>query len=558
MANRSIQTDPEPEVTIRFSDRQVVWALMALAAVLYAIAAKMRLGMPPLGDEPHYLIESISLGKYHTFDLTQAYANGDFRVFYPEDIQPHVYPNADGVMVPLHNFGGPILWTIPFMIWGRIGAQAVVVLASVLTVGITFRIMRELGIARSYAAIVTGIFVVATPIYMYASMLFIDPFGALFVAYAVRVLVAARPAKWQVALASAGLGWMPWVHGRFTLFTVILGVLLLLRVDRGGAKGVRALSAYIPAAVPMLVLLLALEIFNYTHYHSLNPAPGNSALGDGVLQIPPQRGLAGLLFDRQYGLISHFPVLALAVPGMFLVGRRHSRMQSHWMLLAVILPYMLAISTFRTWWAGFTPPGRLPVVLVPLLAFYVAITLQRLHSWFPLALALATGVFGFLVTFTGDVNLFWRFTSGGGNGNDPVFTWLAGKIRQPDIARFIPAVETNPGTGENYWPFVLAFAVCVAVAVLWGKLAPADRIPDRTLWNYLPTPRELLASVRRRPAPAASPAPAAVPTSKAPARPAARPEPVPVPAAEAEHSEGESDKPKLEWPFPPADRTSQH
>ncbi|MEU7871233.1 hypothetical protein [Dactylosporangium sp. NPDC049140] len=554
MANRSTQTaDPEPEVRLRFGDRQLAWTLMAFSAVLYAIAAKMRLGMPPLGDEPHYLIMSIALGKYHTFDLTQAYANGDYRVFYPDNIEAHVYPNADGIMVPLHNFGGPILWTIPYEIWGRYGAQLVVVLASVLTVGVMYRIMRELGIVRSYATIVTGLFVVATPLYMYASMLFIDPFGALFVAYAVRVLVAARPAKWQVALASAGLGWMPWVHGRFTLFTVILGVLLLLRVDRGGLKGVRALTAYIPAAVPMVVLLLALEIFNYTHYRSLSPAPGNSALGDGLFQIPPQTGLAGILFDRQYGLISHFPVLALAVPGMFLVGRRHGRMQSHWMLLAVILPYILAVSTFRTWWAGFTPPGRLPVVLVPLLAFYVAVTLQRLHNWLPLALSMLTGLVGFAITVTGDVMLLGRFTSSGGDANDPVLTWLAARIREPHAARILPAVETNPGTGQNYWPWYFVFAACVAVAVLWGRLAPADRMPDRPLWSVIPTPRELLATVRRRPVPVPTPARAAQPPRPVPA---AVPEPVPVPAGEPpEESEAESENPRLDWPYPPSDRT---
>jgi hypothetical protein len=304
----------------------------------------------------------------------------------------------------------------------------------------------------------------------------------------------------------------------------------------------------------MVVFVLALELFNFTQYGSLSPAPGNAALGDGLLQIPPQTGLAGLLFDRQYGLISHFPLLALAVPGMFLAARRRGRMQAHWMLLAVILPYMLAISTFRTWWAGFTPPGRLPVVLVPLLAYYVAVTLQRLHTWIPLMLALLGGMFGFAVTVTGDVMLLGRFTSSGGTGVDPILNWLAARVREPNLPNWLPEVETVPGSGENYWPWYLVFAVCVAVAVLWGKLAPADRLPDRPLWSLVPTPRALLASVRRRPrpapvavaAPSPSLSPASAPSEAAPA--ASGEEPEPVTAAPGRTA------PELDWPFPPSDR----
>ena len=37
----------------------------------------------PEGDEPHYLILSIALGKYHTVDPTPAHVNGDYASFYP-------------------------------------------------------------------------------------------------------------------------------------------------------------------------------------------------------------------------------------------------------------------------------------------------------------------------------------------------------------------------------------------------------------------------------------------------------------------------------------------
>jgi hypothetical protein len=124
----------EPNLTFTFSDRHVIATLAVLATALFAFAARLRLNEKPWGDEPHYLIMSIALGKYHTFDLTQAYANKDYWSFYPQQIDAHVFPNADGVMVPLHNFGGPLLWTLPYLWCGRAGAAGVIVIASVLTV----------------------------------------------------------------------------------------------------------------------------------------------------------------------------------------------------------------------------------------------------------------------------------------------------------------------------------------------------------------------------------------------------------------------------------------
>ncbi|MFI5906194.1 hypothetical protein [Dactylosporangium sp. NPDC051541] len=472
----------------RGADLVVVWSLMAASAVLYTIAANMRFWMEPLGDEPHYLVMSVALGKYHTFDLTQAYANGDWRAFYADPLEAHVYPNAEGIMVPLHNFGGPILWTIPFNLWGRPGAAGVVVLVSVLTVGVIYRLQRELGITPFYAGVVTGLFAAGSPLYMYASMQFVDPFGALFTAYAVLVLVKAKPAWWQIALASAGLGWMPWVHGRFLLLTVPLGVLLIARAGRS--------KTLLAAAAPMVVLVGALELFNFTQYHSWSPAPGNSALGDGLLQIPPYRGLAGILFDRQYGLISHFLLLALAIPGMFLAARR----SRHWVLLAAILPYTIAVSTFRTWWAGYTPPGRLAVVLVPLLAYYVALTLQRRPVWLPLVLATLAAAFGFAYTLTGDSMLLARFTSSGGYGVDKILSAQGARLGVPDLPNWWPSIQTDPGTGQNFWPWYLGYVAFAALMVVWGRLAPVrEPLRSSARWRTPPETRDAERAVPSEP-----------------------------------------------------------
>jgi hypothetical protein len=487
----------EPKLTFAFGDRHVIAVLATLATALFTFATRLRLNDKPWGDEPHYLIMSIALGKYHTFDLTRAYENDDYWAFYPEKIDAHVFPNSDGVMVPLHNFGGPLLWMLPFQWWGRAGAAAVIVVASVLTVINVYWLLRELGIVKAYAGIVTGLFIVGTPLYMYASMQFIEPLGALPVVFAVRTVLMRRPSWTRVAVASAGIGYLPWIHGRFTVFAVILGALLILRVDHRTWRFGKL--AYLPAVAPMAVILLALEIFNLARYGSLNPAPGNEALGDGLFQIPLQTGLAGLLFDRQFGLLSHFPLLAIAVPGMLLALKRRV-LPSHVVILGTIVVYVLAVGTFKTWWAGWSPPGRLLAVLTPLLAYYVAVVLQRLHVWVATVVAAIAALAGFLVSVTGDYYTVARFSESAAPGTDPVLNRLAERLHLGDAPLLLPAVRETPDTG-GYVLWYVGFAMFVAFVYLAGWYRPANRIPVEPLTPLFPVLRRIPAWIRHQPPP---------------------------------------------------------
>jgi hypothetical protein len=471
--------DTEPPVAFAAGDRHIVAVLATVAAALFAFASRLRLNEQPWGDEPHYLIMSIALGKYHTFDLTEAYANGDYRSFHPQKIDAHVFPAADGTVVPLHNFGGPLLWTLPFTWWGRAGAAAVIVLISVLVVVNLYHLLRELGIVKAYAGLVTGLFVIGTPLYTYASMQFIEPIGALLVIFAVRAVLRPTPSRTRIAIASAGLGYLPWVHGRLILFSAVLGGLLVARVDRA------SLRAYLPAVAPMALLILGLELFNLTRYGSLSPAPGNANLGDGLFQIGPLTGLSRLAFDRQYGLLSHFPVLVLAVPGLLLAVRRGA-LRRHVVLLAVIVPYVLAVSTFRSWWAGYSPPGRLLAVVTPLLAYYVAVALQRLHSWTVTTLATLAALAAFAYSVTGDIFTVARFTTSGGAGVDPVLNYLAEVLHLNGLPDLLP---TGIGAGPNrvgFWAWFLVLAGFSGLVWLLGRYRPVDRIPAPAMVDLFP------------------------------------------------------------------------
>src|SRR5947209_12285201 len=74
---------------------------------------------PPSGDEPHYLVISQTLLTYHSLDVMLDYKHGDYRSFYPIYLSPHVAPNEQRQLLPIHGIGGPVLWLLPYYFLGR-------------------------------------------------------------------------------------------------------------------------------------------------------------------------------------------------------------------------------------------------------------------------------------------------------------------------------------------------------------------------------------------------------------------------------------------------------
>src|SRR5258708_37260891 len=95
----------------------------------------------PQGDEPHYLIISQTMLKYHSIDVMQDYTNGDYRSFYPTRIDPHIAPNASGQPLPLHGIGGPFLWLAFFAWHGRLGAIVFICLISALAIYNVYKLL---------------------------------------------------------------------------------------------------------------------------------------------------------------------------------------------------------------------------------------------------------------------------------------------------------------------------------------------------------------------------------------------------------------------------------
>src|SRR4051794_36862712 len=323
----------------------------------------------PMGDEPHYLAISQALGEYGSLDVQRIYDTGAYWQYYPRPIEPHVAPGPDGTPLPLHSIGGPVLWLVPFLLWGRAGVIAFMAVVSLLIVANVYWLARALDVDRVIAAVVATAFGIGTPVLTYSAVSVVEPLGALGCVYALRLLQQRELRTGQLVVVSAALGALPWVHSRSPVPPPVLLAFLALRV---GADRRRLVALLVPAAL----LLAGLELYDVLVWGTPWPAPNQVSGGSVPFVAAPLPGLLGTALDQEAGVLPNFPVLVLALPGLlFAAGPRYARLTVP--VAAVVLPYVLVVCSFPAWFGAWSPPARFAAVVLPLLAGHVALALQR-------------------------------------------------------------------------------------------------------------------------------------------------------------------------------------
>jgi hypothetical protein len=346
----------------------------------------------PLGDEPHYLVISQTLLKYHSLDVTLDYAHRDYSVFYPVHLDPHLSRNVSGQLLPLHSIGGPVLWLIPFALFGRLGAMWFMSLVSVLIILNIYKLLLTMHIRHSYAFLVSLAYAIASPLYIYSHLNFIEPIGALLCIYVFRKVLQETVSVSDVFLSSVCLGILPWVHIRFALFEVILFFALLFKIYQQNKY--ENWKYYLWYLLPVMALFVFMEVYSYTVWGTLNPALSelNGMAPDQFFAALPFVGLLGNSFDQNFGLLVNFPLFIFLFVGVVLALKKKF-LAYNVLILAVSIPYILLFTTYKDWSGGWGPPARFLVVLLPLWAFYLAYALEQINN------ALSKLVFGGTVAY---------------------------------------------------------------------------------------------------------------------------------------------------------------
>jgi hypothetical protein len=174
------------------------------------------------------------------------------------------------------------------------------------------------------------------------------------------------------------LAFLPWLHTRYAILALALGIVALLRLVRE-PDAIRHIAAFV--MVPLMSSVGWFAFFQAIYGTGDPRAPYGGATQTALAYIPA--GITGLLIDQQFGILSNAPVFAVAGLGLVVLWRRPAALDQapvnrRWLpatLLLVLLPYLLGVTSYAMWWGGWSAPGRfaVPILLllvVPAAAFW--------------------------------------------------------------------------------------------------------------------------------------------------------------------------------------------
>lgn len=422
----------------------------------------------PGGDEPHYLVITQSVLLDGDLRIQNNHDRRDYAAYAGGTLSPDfIQRGRDGEIYSIHAPGTSLLVLPAFAMFGYRGAQITVIVLSAVAGALVWLIGWAATSNRRAAWFAWAAVVGTAPFLVQSVTIFPDGPGLLVVAAAILLLAHLdRDATLVSTRALVGvsilLAALPWLHTRFVVLAAGLGVLVVWTLLRAGADRWRRIGAFL--AVPAVSALGWFGFF-VVIYGTANPsAPYGTDTGIRFGYIPG--GVAGLLFDGQFGLLTYGPVLAAACGAV--AWRRSRGDRPMWPAALVALAYLLVAGTYFMWWAGVpATPARFAAAVLPVLAAPMAVAFSRRSPagrailWLLLGVSLATSV----VLLGADHGaLAW-------NTRGVRSDWLDSLAGVVDLSRGWPSFfwRTTPGvvaTEAHFAVHVLSWLVVVVVASL--------------------------------------------------------------------------------------------
>ncbi len=342
-------------VGVSISPRAGQVALFAFVLYL-GIGYRLQESVGISGDEPHYLLITYSLIHDRDLSVQNNYAAEDYREYFNGKIGPHL---AHGTPYSVHGIGLPLILLPGFALLGLRGVLLTEALLGALTVREIFKAAEALELGRPAAGIGVAGFALTVPALFLCVSAYPELPAALIVAATFRRLVASsHPVGWKAFFWGLGIGLLPFLHIKYIPLAVILG-LGAMWIWRKQSSG---LAAGLALGFLCLVVFFALL--------QGNPNPLASYGRQRIFWGQVPLGLAGLLFDQEFGLLPHSPfyIFALVALGALLKRRPQLAALSAAVLLAVAIPG----AAHPLWSGGTSPPARFLFPALPVLALAAA------------------------------------------------------------------------------------------------------------------------------------------------------------------------------------------
>ena len=382
----------------------VVCTALLLAVVLawcyqWGVPLRASHGARVTADEPFYLLTTVSLLEDGDLDLRNDYELKRYSAFYdhPQPLWHQSAPDAQGRILSPHNVGLSLLIAPAYALGGVDAAKGFLGLIGGLTAAgmmlLAYRITGNLGAS----VISAGLLGLSAPLFVYSTQVYPEMPAALCLVLATLILVQPRLGWRGALLLLLAFNGLAWLGSKYLLVGAVAGLIALARMP-AGLRG--------PFLLGTAVTGMGYAWFHLATYGGLTPYVVNVLYaGKDTLELVGSHfvlwerlyRLAGLWFDGEFGVLRWAPVLLLALPAVPWLLRQPPRVR--WTLALLLVTQVLVAVFFSLTMRGWWFPGRMLIVVLPLLAPLLAWTLSRVQAsalWMGSAAAL--GLYTLLIT----------------------------------------------------------------------------------------------------------------------------------------------------------------
>lgn len=369
--------------TLRTFTAVALFSVVVYGGVAAVVAVS---GLVPGGDEPHYLIITQSLIADHDLDIENNHAQKDYRAYYDQDLDPHALARGvNGRLYSVHPIGLPVLIAPFFALGGYPAVVFAMVLMAALASGLAWTWVRRATGSVSAATFAWAAAALSVSFGFSAGTIYPEVAAALAIALALAVGLTGptgasdAPTFGRALVVGCAAAALPWLSSKYAPVSAVLVAIAARRVLADTSAPASRPARLAATLVPYVVSLAGWFAF----FQVLWGSPWPSAAYGGADQTQMSvanllRGVPGLLFDQEYGLLAYTPVLAIAAVGCWHQWRAGGQARVLATELAVAFAaLMLTVAGHTMWWGGSSVPARFLVAGIPMLALPVAWEYRR-------------------------------------------------------------------------------------------------------------------------------------------------------------------------------------
>lgn len=378
--------------------------LFILSLIVYNVGSAILLseGITLSGDEPHYLLISQSLLQDGDFNLSNNYANRDYRKYMPPttDLDHHVAPRTH-MRYSFHSPGLSVL-LLPFYTLGSFFGgklQLFIIRFGMSIFGILLGLQIFLYACQEWkneklALGLWAIFSFSSPVFFYSLHIYPEIIVALFSLLIYRLLRFSKAfSKFSLLMIGLLLSSFIWLHAvKYTFILVPLFLYCLWELLKKHKIGWNIIYFLIfPLCLMFLHLLFSHSLYGSFSIFSVSLKGATTASESAaylkriITEVPFQsrlETLAGYFFDQRDGLLFYAPVYFFIFLGMIEMARHNRKVFITILFLSA--PYVL-FHAFLTQRTSFAPQARTLVavfwVMAVFLGNFLAYNAKRIFSY---------------------------------------------------------------------------------------------------------------------------------------------------------------------------------